>query len=61
MSDYKDEQIKFLWSLLDDISTAGDMFKPEVNEYFKYVNSVCEKRSNVANSDGDNLLINKEA
>jgi len=61
MSDYKDEQIKFLWSLLDDISTAGDMFKPEVNEYFKYVNSVCEKRSKVANSDGYSLFINKEA
>ena len=60
MSNHKDEQIKFLWSLLDDISTAGDMFKPEINEYFKYVNSICEKRGEVATSDGYTLVINKE-
>lgn len=57
--DIKDGQIKFLWSLLDDISTAGDMFKPEINGYFKHINSICEKRSEVANSlDGYSLTIN---
>jgi len=54
----KDEQIEFLWSLLDDISTAGDMFKPEINNYFRYVNERCERRSKVANSeDGQTLKI----
>ena len=55
----KDEQITFLWDLLDDISTAGDMFKPEHTPYFKYVNKKCEERSGVANSlDGYTLTIN---
>ena len=54
----KNEQIKFLWGLLDDISTAGDMFNPEINEYFTYVNNKCEKRSFVAESfDGKNIII----
>lgn len=56
----KDDQITYLWSLLDDISTAGDMFKPEHTEYFQYVNRKCEERSNVANSlDGHTLTINE--
>jgi len=54
----KDEQIEFLWRLLDDISTAGDMFKPEINGYFKCVTNLCEKRSEVAESeDGQTLTI----
>jgi len=56
----KDDQIKFLWSLLDDISTAGDMFKPEINDYFKYVNQKCEERSEVANSEDGQTLTIKE-
>lgn len=47
----KDEQIEFLWGLLDDISTAGDIYKPEITGYFQYVNSACEKRLKVATSD----------
>ena len=55
----KDEQITFLWDLLDDISTAGDMFKQEQTQYFKYVNKKCEERSGVANSlHGYTLTIN---
>ena len=53
----KDNQIKQLWQLLDDISTAGDMFKPEMSEYFQYVNKKCEERSKVAESDGFCLVI----
>ena len=54
----KDEQIEFLWKLLDDISTAGDMFKPKIDEYFNYVNKKCEDRSKVAYSpDGYKLTI----
>jgi len=54
----KDDQIKFLWGLLDDISTAGDMFKPKIDGYFNYVNRKCEDRSKVAYSpDGYKLTI----
>ena len=54
----KDEQIEYLWQLLDDISTAGDMFKPEISPYFKYVNKKCEDRSNIAESfDGQTLVM----
>ena len=58
----KDQQIIYLWTLLDDISTAGDMFKPENTNYFRYVNRKCEARSAVANSfDGLTITINKES
>ena len=45
-----------LWCLLDDISTAGDMFKPKINGYFKYVNERCDKRDGMITSDGYNLI-----
>ena len=55
---HKDDQIAYLWKLLDDISTAGDIYKPEINKYFEYVSSKCEDRSDVANSfDGISLTI----
>jgi len=41
-----------LWTLLDDISTAADMFKPEKTGYFKYVNGKCEERGKYLQSDG---------
>lgn len=50
-----------LWSLLDDISTAGDMFKPEISPYFKYVNITCGRRSTVATSDGYEVFYSGEA
>ena len=57
---HKDDQIGYLWKLLDDISTAGDIYKPEINKYFEYVNSKCEYRSSVANSfEGMTLTINE--
>lgn len=57
---HKDDQIAFLWKLLDDISTAGDIYKPEIDGYFKMVNMLCELRSKVANSpDGHSLTISE--
>lgn len=53
---HKDEQIAFLWDLLDAISTAGDAFKPELTAYFKYVNEKCDERSKVANSPDGQIL-----
>lgn len=54
---YKDKQIELLWSLLDDISTAGDMYRPEINPYFRHVEGLCSARSDVASSDGHNISI----
>ena len=52
------EQITFLWDLLDDISTAGDMYKPAITNYTRYVNRKCDERSKVAESfDGYSLTI----
>ncbi len=45
-----------LWKLLDDIDTAGDMFKPEINGYFHYVNDKATKRKGLFYSDGYNIL-----
>ena len=56
----KDHQIAFLWRLLDDISTAGDMRKPEINGYFRHINKLCDQRELVANSPDGNSLEIKE-
>ena len=34
---YQQNHIEKLLDLLDDIDTAGDMFKPDINDYFKYI------------------------
>lgn len=45
-----------LWSLLDDISTAFDMFHPEMQGFEKYVSSKCEEREQYLQSfDGHTL------
>lgn len=44
-----------LWQLLDDIDTAGDVFKPEITEYFKYVVKKTEERHKYLISDGFTL------
>ena len=35
--------INKLLAICDDIDTAGDMFKPEITAYFKYVNRKCRE------------------
>lgn len=45
-----------LWQLLDDIDTAGDMFKPEINPYFKYVNKKAAERFKQMESDGYRII-----
>lgn len=49
-----------LWSLLDDVDTAGDMFKPPINNFFKYVIGKAEKRHKYLHSDGYSLVLTKE-
>lgn len=51
------QQIAYaLWELLDDISTFGDMYKPEINPYFEAVSRQCEKRHRYLSSDGYELF-----
>lgn len=52
-------EVMRLWSLLDDIDTAGDMFKPEINSYFRYVNDKAQERFNHIISDGYTLFREK--
>ena len=52
------EKAELLWSLLDDISTAGDMFKPDLDDPFvEYVLNKCEERSKEFVSDGYRLFV----
>jgi hypothetical protein len=47
-----------LWAMLDDISTAGDAFKPDLNDPFvKYVLRKCEERNKHFQSDGYILFV----
>jgi len=43
LEEWKQVALK-LWKLLDNIDTAGDMFKPTIGGYFKYVQKENEKR-----------------
>ena len=52
--DYKKIAEK-LWSLLDDIDSAGDCFHPEQTNYFNYVNKKTDERHKLMQSDGYNL------
>ena len=45
-----------LWSLLDDIDTAGDIFKPPHTNYFKYVCNKAGLRFNYMKSDGYEII-----
>jgi len=47
-----------LWGMLDDISTAGDMFKPDLNDPFvRYVLKKCEEKNKHFVSDGYDLFV----
>ena len=51
------KEAKRLWRLLDDISTAGDVFKPGQTEYVKAVDKRCDKREGLLVSDGYEILL----
>jgi len=61
--DWKD-RAEILWNLLDDIDTAGDIFKPNdlksYKAYEKYVDSRQKQRMLVLESDGYNLFLPKD-
>ncbi len=50
------EKAEKLWQLLDDIDTYGDMYKPEINGYFKAVNKKAAQRHDILQSDGYKLF-----
>jgi len=51
------EKAEALWTILDDISTAGDAFKPNLDDPFvKYVLRVCEGKNEHFESDGYKLF-----
>lgn len=58
------KQAEFLWELLDDIDTAGDMFKPRDldswERYYSWINKKLRKRFEVFQSDGYKLMTPKE-
>jgi hypothetical protein len=53
-----DEQRLWLWSLLDEIDTASDMFKSDYEGFSKYVYRRVEERHKIARSDGHSLVFN---
>jgi rubrerythrin len=55
------ERVAVLWKLLDDIDTAGDMFKPEINDYFRYINHKANERHKYLISDGYTLRTPEES
>ncbi len=59
LEEWRDMAYK-LWDLLDDIDTAGDMFKPEINTYFNYICKKVAMRFKQIGSDGYDLFVNKE-
>jgi hypothetical protein len=50
-------QVKFLWGLLDDVDTAGDMAKRNDKAYRSIVEGIHLKRQQVAESDGYEIFI----
>jgi len=50
------EKAEALWQLLDDIDTYSDMYKPEINGYFKAVNKKASERHKILYSDGYRLI-----
>ena len=50
------EREKKLWDLLDDIDTAFDGFRPEMQAFENYVQRKVEERHRILVSDGHNLF-----
>lgn len=48
-----------LYQLIDDIDTAGDMFKPEIDGYFDYIQRKIRKSHELIVSDGYKLYYTK--
>lgn len=49
-----------LWKLLDDVDTAGDIFKPPINNFFKYVTRKSEERHKFLTTDGYDIFLTQK-
>jgi hypothetical protein len=49
-----------LMGIIDDIDTAGDMFKPEIDNYFRFIQSKIELASKLIVSDGYKLYYTEQ-
>lgn len=49
-----------LWKLLDDIDTAGDIFKPPINNFFKYVTRKSQERHKFLSTDGYSIFLSQK-
>jgi len=47
-----------LYQIIDDISTAGDMFKPEITSYTRYIDKRIRDAGELITSDGYKLYYN---
>lgn len=57
----KEMEIKRLFMLLDDIDSAGDMFKPEKTPYFGYVELKHRERFNgITSTDGYEITVSTQ-
>lgn len=56
-----EEIARHLWDLLDDIDTAGDMFKPALEPFEKYVLGKTRERFKHSSSDGYEVTFNARA
>ena len=51
------EKAEALWAILDDISSAGDIFKPGMSPFATYVLRRCEEKNIHFESDGYKLFV----
>lgn len=58
MGETVEQQRLWLWSLLDDIDTASDIFKDDYEGLAKYVYRKAQERHKIAQSDGHRLTFN---
>lgn len=49
-----------LWKLLDDVDTAGDIFKPPINNFFKYVTKKSIERHKFLTTDGYDIFLTQK-
>lgn len=58
MAETVSAQRLWLWSLLDEIDTASDIFKDDYEGLAKYVYRKAQERHKIAHSDGHSLVFN---
>lgn len=52
----EDNVVAKLFKIIDDIDTASDFFKPELNNYERYVDRKCREAHDIIYTDGYKLF-----